>query len=130
MEDYQIIVYLNSDDSLNDDMLSVGFKRLPELVLEYKLYKSLKKTGYYYREDKANNAPGQQRHFHIYRDTKGKHQICAITEDGTPHDGSSIALPPKVLAALQELGVEIPTNAVSENNEQNSSSKSKTLLCD
>ena len=107
MEDYNIIIYLNSDDPLNEDMLNVGFKRLPELILEYKIYQPLKKTGYYYREDKANNAIGQQQHLHIYRDADGKHQICAINKDGTPHDGSVIALPRKVLAALQELGVEI-----------------------
>lgn len=130
MEDYNIIIYLNSDDPLNEDMLNVGFNRLPELIIEYKIYQSLKKTGYYYREDKANNAIGQQKHFHIYRDAKGKHQICAVNKDGTPHDGSVIALPRKVLAALQELGVEIPTITNSKTNEQNISSNSNTLLCD
>ena len=119
MENHKIIIYLDTDDPLNNDMLSAGFNRLPELIFEYKLYQPLKKTGYYYREDKANNAPGQQRHFHIYQDEKGKHQICAINIDGTPHDGDIIVLPPKVLAALRELGVEIQSNEVNKNNEKN-----------
>lgn len=125
-----VIVYLDSNDPLNDKMSSVGFNILTELILEYETYRKLGKTGYYYRKDKANNAPGQQIHFHIYTDRYGKHQIAAINIDGTAHDGSHFVIPEFMVESLRQLGVTIPADRIVECKDHSEFGDRRMLLCD
>lgn len=66
MENYQVILHVDADDPLYDRMLSAGFAAMPEPIFVHQLYQPLTRKQFYYRMDKANHGPGQQRHIHVY----------------------------------------------------------------
>lgn len=128
MNEDKIVFYLDANDPLNDKMIQAGFERIPEQLFEHKTYQSLGKTGYCFRGDKANNAPVQQQHYHVYKDDKGMHQIFAINKDGTPHDGSRFSMSKKLVDALKSLGIAVPSNGILESAIPNCSSGRQLLL--
>lgn len=114
MNEYQVIIHVDSDDPLNCAMVRAGFAPMPEPVFEHQLYQPLTQKRYYYRMDKSNNAPSQQRHIHVYRDNRGKRQLFAMNVDGSSHDGSQYIIPKDLFAPLQKLGLTIPSGGVLE----------------
>ena len=89
-------------------------EQVPQMLLEHNIYQHFGDTKLYYRLDKGNNAPGQQRHIHVYKDNKGKIQLFSINFDGTKHDGSKRQLTTKEQSALTALGISIPPNGLLE----------------
>ena len=131
MEEYQIIFHFDEGDPLIDVLAKRDdFVPVSQLLLEYETYKKLANTGYYYRIDKANNAPGQQRHVHIFKDKNGVHQIMAINMDGTPHDGSKLQIPKKLIAPLRALGVDVPDGGLLEYENSRYKVDNRMLICD
>ena len=89
-------------------------EQLPKMLLEHNIYQRFGDTKSYYRLDKANNAPGQQRHIHVFKDNKGRTQLFSINFDGTNHDGSQRQLTAKEQDALTALGIPVPPNGLLE----------------
>ena len=107
-----------------------GLKQLtqvPQALLEHNIYQRFGNTKLYYRLDKDNNSPGQQRHIHVFKDDKGKIQLFSINFDGTKHDGSQHVLTSKEQSALTSLGIPIPPDGLLESEDHYSG---KMLLCD
>ena len=48
-----------------------GLTSYPKMLLEHNIYQKFGKTKHYFRVDKANNAPGLQRHIHVFKDKRG-----------------------------------------------------------
>lgn len=131
MGDYQIIFHFDEGDPLVEVLAKRDdFVAIPQQLLEYETYRKLANTGYYYRKDKANNAPGQQRHVHVFIDRNGEHQIMAINMDGTPHDGSKLQIPKKLIAPLRALGVNVPDDGLLEYEDSKYIADDRTLMCD
>lgn len=97
-----------------DDDIFNSFLKEKNYILEYDTYKSFLPTKCVYRLDKANNAPGQQEHIHVYSDKNHNHQLYAINIDGTPHDGSKYQLNKKHQIALRALGFTVPKDGLLE----------------
>ena len=111
MESDEIILVVDADielEGLNK------LERVPQMLLEYNIYQRFGDTKLYYRLDKGNNALGQQRHIHVFRDSKGRIQLFSINFDGTKHDGSHYQLSTKEQAALTSLGIPVPPNGLLE----------------
>lgn len=89
-------------------------EQVPQALLEHNIYQKFGDTKLYYRLDKANNAPGQQRHIHVFKDDKGRIQLFSINFDGTKHDGSKRQLNSKEQSALTALGIPVPPNGLLE----------------
>lgn len=106
---------------------SEHLEQVPQALLEHNIYQKFGDTKLYYRLDKANNAPGQQRHIHVFNDDKGRTQLFSINYDGTKHDGSKHQLNTKEQMALRSLGIPVPSNGLLECEDWNSD---KMLLCD
>lgn len=107
----ELILVVDSDVELD------GLKHLeqvPQTLLEHNIYQRFGDTKLYYRLDKGNNAPGQQRHIHVFKDDKGKIQLFSINFDGTKHDGSQRQLTSKEQSALTSLGIPVPPNGLLE----------------
>lgn len=102
-------------------------EQVPQALLEHNIYQKLGDTKLYYRLDKANNAPGQQRHIHVFKDDKGRIQLFSINFDGTKHDGSKRQLNSKEQSALTALGIPVPPNGLLECEDMSSG---KILLLD
>lgn len=130
MEEYQIIFHFDEGDPIIQELAKYGFVETRQQLLEYETYQKLADTGYYYRMDKANNALGQQRHVHVFKDRNGKHQILAINMDGTPHDGSTLQIPKKLIEPLRKLGVNVPDNGLVMYEISREKSTKKVLLWD
>ena len=131
MEEYQIILHFDEGDPLVKELANRDdFVAVPQLLVEYETYHKLANTGYYYRIDKANNAPGQQRHVHVFKDKYGVHQIMAINVDGTPHDGSKLQIPKKLIAPLRALGVNVPDGGLLEYEDAGIKVDNRILICD
>ena len=130
MEGDQIIIHLDAGDSLERVMASKGFTPFIARFDEHKLYQPIEGTKWYYRMDKANNAPGQLRHIHVYRDDKGQCQLFAMNVDGTAHDGSKYQLPKKMFTPLQKLGCVIPPDGLIECRNMSGGADGRILLCD
>lgn len=116
----ELILVVDSDVELE------GLKhleRVPQALLEHNIYQKFGDTKLYYRLDKANNAPGQQRHIHVFKDNKGRLQLFSINCDGTKHDGSKRQLSSKEQSALTSLGIPIPPNGLLECEEWDSGKK-------
>ena len=84
MEEELILVV---DNEVKLDGLK-NLEQVPQALLEHNVYQKFGDTKLYYRLDKANNAPGQQRHIHVFKDNRGRIQVFSINFDGTKHDGS------------------------------------------
>jgi len=120
----ELILVVDKDVELD------GLKHLvqvPQTLLEHNIYQRFGDTKLYYRLDKANNAPGQQRHIHVFKDGKGRIQLFSINFDGTKHDGSRYQLTSKEQSTLKSLGIPVPPDGLLECEEWNSG---KMLLCD
>ena len=102
-------------------------EQVPQALLEHNIYQKFGDTKLYYRLDKANNAPGQQRHIHVFKDDKGRIQLFSINFDGTKHDGSKRQLNSKEQSALTALGISVPPNGLLECEDMSSG---KILLLD
>lgn len=102
-------------------------EQVPQALLEHNIYQKFGDTKLYYRLDKANNAPGQQRHIHVFKDDKGRIQLFSIIFDGTKHDGSKRQLNSKEQSALTALGIPVPPNGLLECEDMSSG---KILLLD
>lgn len=102
-------------------------EQVPQALLEHNIYQKFGDTKLYYRLDKANNAPGQQRHIHVFKDDKGRIQLFSINFDGTKHDGSKRQLNSKEQSALTALGIPVPPNGLLECEDMSSG---KILLLD
>ncbi len=100
---------------------------VPQMLLEHNIYQRFGDTKLYYRLDKGNNAPGQQRHIHVFKDEKGRIQLFSINFDGSKHDGSQHQLTSKEQRALSALGIPVPQNGLLECEVLNSG---KRLLLD
>lgn len=87
---------------------------VPQILVEHNIYQRFGDTKYYYRLDKGNNAPGQRRHIHVFKDDKGRIQVFSINFDGTKHDGSRRQLTTKEQNALTALGIPVPPNGLLE----------------
>ena len=111
MEEDDIILIVDSDIKLTKQSFLTPIQGL---LLEYNVYKRFGETKLYYRLDKANNAVGQQRHIHVFKDKDGRIQVFAINFDGTPHDGSKYQLTPKIQDALIKLGIPVPPSGILE----------------
>ena len=102
---------------VDSDVDFAGLRQLemvPQKLVEHKIYQRFGDTKLYYRLDKANNAPGQQRHIHVFKDDKGRIQLFSINFDGTKHDGSQRQLTSKEQSALTGLGIPVPPNGILE----------------
>lgn len=123
MEEELILVV---DEDVDLESLQ-GLTSYPKMLLEHNIYQKFGSTKHYYRVDKANNAPGQQRHIHVFKDDEGQIQLFAINYDGTTHDGSKHLLSRKEKDALTSLGIPIPPNGLLE---WEVISDGRMLLCD
>lgn len=110
MEKELILVVDNDVDLVGLSQL----ERIPQTLLEHNIYQRFGDTKLYYRLDKANNAPGQQRHIHVFKDDKGRIQLFSINFDGTKHDGSQRQLSSGEQKALTALGIPVPPNGLLE----------------
>lgn len=110
MEEELILIVDNDVDLAGLNLL----ERIPQKLLEHTIYQRFGDTKLYYRLDKANNAPGQQRHIHVFKDDKGRIQLFSINFDGTKHDGSRHQLTSKEQSALTALGIPVPLNGLLE----------------
>ena len=110
MEEELILVVDNDVDLAGLSQL----ERIPQKLLEHNIYQRFGNTKSYYRLDKANNAPGQQRHIHVFKDDKGRIQLFSINFDGTKHDGTQRQLTTKEQEALTALGIPVPSNGLLE----------------
>lgn len=102
---------------VDNDVKLVGLsqlERIPQKLLEYNIYQRFGDTKLYYRLDKSNNASGQQRHIHVFKDNKGRIQLFSINFDGTKHDGSQRQLSSKEQSALTALGIPVPPDGLLE----------------
>lgn len=97
-----------------DDEINVTIRKIKEYITEHETYQPFPPTKCVYRLDKPNNAPGQQKHIHVYADKKHNHQLYAINIDGTPHDGSKYQLNNKHQEALKALGFPVPKDGLLE----------------
>lgn len=110
MEEELILIVDNDVDLAGLSQL----ERIPQTLLEHNINQRFGDTKLYYRLDKSNNAPGQQRHIHVFKDDKGRIQLFSINFDGTKHDGSQRQLSSKEQCALSELGIPVPPNGLLE----------------
>lgn len=110
MEEDLILIVDNDVDFAGLSQL----EKMPKVLLEHNIYQRFGDTKSYYRLDKANNAPGQQRHIHVFKDDKGRIQLFSINFDGTKHDGSKRQLTSKEQSALIALGIPVPPNGLLE----------------
>lgn len=110
MEEDLILIVDNDVDLAGLSQL----EQIPQMLLEHNIYQRFGDTKSYYRLDKANNAPGQQRHIHVFQDDKGRIQLFSINFDGTKHDGSKRQLTSKEQSALTALGIPVPPNGLLE----------------
>lgn len=123
MEEELILVV---DNEVKLDGLK-NLEQVPQALLEHNVYQKFGDTKLYYRLDKANNAPGQQRHIHVFKDNRGRIQVFSINFDGTKHDGSQRQLTSKEQSALISLGIPVPPNGLLECEDWHSG---EMLLCD
>ena len=123
MEEELILVV---DNEVKLDGLK-NLEQVPQALLEHNVYQKFGDTKLYYRLDKANNAPGQQRHIHVFKDNRGRIQVFSISFDGTKHDGSQRQLTSKEQSALISLGIPVPPNGLLECEDWHSG---KMLFCD
>lgn len=100
-----------------------NLEKMPQMLVEHNIYQRFGDTKSYYRLDKANNAPGQQRHIHVFKDDKGRIQLFSINFDGTKHDGYQRQLTSKEQSALTALGIPVPPNGLLECEDMNSGRK-------
>lgn len=123
MEEDLILVVDNDVDLAGLSQL----EQIPQMLIEHNIYQRFGDTKLYYRLDKANNAPGQQRHIHVFKDDKGRIQLFSINFDGTKHDGSKRQLTSREQSALTSLGIPVPPNGLLECEDMRTG---KTLLLD
>jgi hypothetical protein len=120
----ELILVVDSDVELES---LKKLEQVPQALLEHNIYHKFGDTKLYYRLDKANNALGQQRHIHVFKDKRGRIQVFSINFDGTKHDGSQRQLTSKEQSALTSLGISVPPDGLLECEEWHSG---KMLLFD